>query len=101
MYINDSNLQIEIRNMTNTLVMTNVRIQQDIDDEKWLAPLEAIKVEEYWEWDINLLNEIMVFIKAEQLENTFEDETSPQKILMNHVGEFFRLLSKLKDGAKL
>jgi hypothetical protein len=98
MYINDSNLQIEISNITNALILANVSLKQKIEDGVWQPAEESLMDNEKWEWDIDLLNEVMAFIKAEHPEMTYADETSPQKIMMNHVGEFFRLMKLLGEN---
>jgi hypothetical protein len=95
MYINDSNLFIEISNITNALVVINARLKQKIEDGVWQMANDAVEDDEKWEWDIDMLNEIMAFIKKEHPEMTYKDEISPQKIMMNQVGEFFRLLNIL------
>lgn len=98
MYINDSNLQIEIKNVTNALVLTNANLRQKIANGVWQPAEESLMDNEKWEWDFDLLTEIMTFIKEEHLEMTYADETSPQKIMMNHVGEFFSLMKKLGEN---
>lgn len=98
MYINDSNLKIEIRNITNALVLTNASLKQKIADGLWQPAEESLMDNEKWEWDLDLLNEIMAFIKTEHPEITYADETSPERIMMNHVAEFFTLIKKLGDN---
>ena len=95
MYINDSNLFIEISNITNSLVIINASLKQKIAEGVWEPVEYSIDDDEKWEWDIDLVNEIMLFIKTEHPEITYEDITSPQRIMMEHVGEFFRLMSLL------
>src|ERR1035438_10169117 len=100
MYITESNLQIEIKNMTNILVMIKVRLQEEIDNKLWQTARETMEDERWWEWNMPLLNEMMEFIKTNHPEQQFADMESPERILMEHVGEFFRLLIELEGKGK-
>lgn len=98
MYINDSNLQIEIKNITNALVLTNASLKQKIADGVWQTADESLMDNEKWEWDMDMLQEIMAFIKKEHPEMNYSDESSPQKIMMNHLTEFFSLMNKFDEN---
>ena len=100
MYINHSNLQIEITNITNTLVMTNSKLQAKIDNGQWMDVLEEANDQELWEFNLPLVNEIMDFMKEENIDEEYIAGT-PQRIMIDQIGEFFRLMLLLSNKGKM